>query len=239
MNTCSDKITGEHYVSHAALRVLADEKIDVSGFPWLEGGSRIIGFARLTTKCLCAAHNNVLSPLDAVAGRFFAAIKECGTDNVGLNKHFLFSGHDIERWLLKTLAGLDASRSLASNKESLRDSFHESIDVAALLENSALWSRPVGLYLAGRKGQIIQRRDLFHFAPLTRLDDNKLAGITTLLLGFHFTLLAMPPPARAPVEGATYRPSGIIFNYGRVKHLIEISWQDDLEHVKMIIAEDV
>src|SRR2546430_2374905 len=38
LNSCSDKITGEHYVSKAALRVLADEMIDVSGFPWLKQG---------------------------------------------------------------------------------------------------------------------------------------------------------------------------------------------------------
>src|SRR5438105_1508330 len=54
LNSCSDKITGEHFISHAALRVLAEEKIDVSGFPWMkEGESRIMTFGSLTTNRLC------------------------------------------------------------------------------------------------------------------------------------------------------------------------------------------
>jgi hypothetical protein len=128
LNSCSDKITGEHYVSQAALRVLADEMIDVSGFPWLKRGeSRVMTFASMTSNCLCAAHNNALSPLDAVAGEFFQAIKDCGTNDGGPARHYLISGHDIERWFLKTLGGLAASRSLASNKERLSEGFHERI----------------------------------------------------------------------------------------------------------------
>jgi hypothetical protein len=72
LNCCSQKITAEHFISHAALRVLAEKKIDVSGFPWMqEGESRSVSFESLTVKRLCAAHNNALSPLDAVAGIFF------------------------------------------------------------------------------------------------------------------------------------------------------------------------
>lgn len=136
LNCCSQKITAEHFISHAALRVLAEKKIDVSGFPWMqEGESRSVSFESLTVKRLCAAHNNALSPLDAVAGIFFHAIKECGTNSVGPPRKHLFSGHDIDRWFLKTLAGVASSRNLMSNKERLDGALHESINLAALLEN--------------------------------------------------------------------------------------------------------
>jgi hypothetical protein len=55
---------------------MAEEKIDVSGFPWMKDGeSRIMSFGSLTTNRLCSAHNHALSPLAAVAGQFFQAIK--------------------------------------------------------------------------------------------------------------------------------------------------------------------
>ncbi len=214
--------------------------IDVSGFPWLRRGeSRVMTFASMTSNCLCAAHNNVLSPLDAVAGQFFQAIKDCGTNGGGPARHYLISGHDIERWFLKTLASLAASRSLVSNTERLPEGFHESISMPALLEDPALWKRPDGLYFGGYKGQVIQRRDLFHCAPLTTVDTNELAGITTVLQGFDFSLLAMVPIDATPgLDRALHRPGGLVFNYPKVKHLIEISWNDDAEHLKIVIAED-
>jgi hypothetical protein len=240
LNSCSSKITGEHFISHAALRVLAEEKIDVSGFPWMkEGESRIMTFGSLTTNRLCSAHNHALSPLDAVAGRFFQAIKDCGTTVAGQGKRYLFSGHDIERWLLKTLAGLAASRNLANKKERLEAGFVEAINVPAMLENPTLWTRPVGLYFGGHMGQVIQRRDLFHFAPLSTFDTNKIAGITTILQGFDFTMFAAVPPIETPLHKALHRPGGLVFNYERVKHVIELSWDDDIEHFKVVLAEDV
>lgn len=240
LNSCSDKITGEHYVSHAALRVLAEQKIDVSGFPWMKNGeSKVLSFESLTANCLCAAHNSALSPLDEVAGRFFAAVKECGTDDRPPNKHFLFSGYDLERWFLKTLAGLNASGNLAIQKERLTYGFHENINLGALLEHPSAWTKAAGLYLSGQKGQIIQRRDHFHMAPLTTIDENKLVGFTTNLQGFDFALLAMEPPTKAPVTGAAYRPGGIEFGYKNAKHVIDITWGDSSEHAKLTVEEDV
>jgi hypothetical protein len=239
LNACSNKITSEHYVSQAALRVLADEMIDISGFPWLKGESRVMNFASMTSNCLCSAHNSALSPLDAVAGQFFQAIKDCGTVGAGPSRRYIFSGHDLERWFLKTLASLEASGNLASNKERMTGGFHEDIDVPGMLEEPSLWKKPVGLYFGGFKGQVIQRRDLFHFAPLITLDTNKLAGITTVLQGFDFSVLATVPIETAEkLADRLHRPGGLVFNYPGVKHVIEISWDDDLEHLKIVMAED-
>jgi hypothetical protein len=77
--TCSSKLSAEHLVSEAVLRVLADQEVEVSGFAWLKGKKKTLTFANLTAKCLCTNHNSALSSIDTVGGKFFAAIQECGT----------------------------------------------------------------------------------------------------------------------------------------------------------------
>jgi hypothetical protein len=68
---------------------------------------------RLQAIAFCTAHNSALSPLDAAAGFFFRALQVCTMQEEGPNQSFLCSGHDIERWMLKTLAALTESNNLA------------------------------------------------------------------------------------------------------------------------------
>jgi hypothetical protein len=75
-NACNDKITGEHLVSETVLRVLAEEKVEVSGFPWLKGQKKILTFGSLTANCLCGTHNSSLSVIDSVGGLFFEALSK-------------------------------------------------------------------------------------------------------------------------------------------------------------------
>jgi hypothetical protein len=49
---CSTKITGEHPVSEAVLKVLAQSELEVSGLPWLKGEKKILKFGALTANCL-------------------------------------------------------------------------------------------------------------------------------------------------------------------------------------------
>src|SRR5712671_4320983 len=104
-NACSKKISAEHPFSEAALRVLAEKEIEIEGLPWLKGQKKILPFRALTANCLCKAHNSALSPIDAAGAHFFAAVQKCGTPSEGPNQNYLFSGHDLERWLLKAMAG--------------------------------------------------------------------------------------------------------------------------------------
>ena len=66
---------------------------------------------------LCARHNAALSPLDAIAVRLFQAFDEGGAAGSGQQLLYLFSGHDIERWLLKILCGIAYSKNLTLETE--------------------------------------------------------------------------------------------------------------------------
>ena len=59
---------------------------------------------------LCERHNAALSPLDAIAVRLFQAFDEEGATDSGKRLLYLFSGHDVERWLLKVLCGITWSK---------------------------------------------------------------------------------------------------------------------------------
>jgi hypothetical protein len=93
--------------------VLAEKELEVSGMPWLNGQTKALGFGALTARCLCAKHNSLLSPIDVVGANFFEAIQKCGTTETGLGLNFLLSGHDVERWMLRTLAVFGVSKNFA------------------------------------------------------------------------------------------------------------------------------
>src|SRR6266404_892642 len=114
-NSCRTKLSREHLVSETVLKVIKKDQLSVSGLPWLPAGeSKQIGLNDLVTKCLCDFHNSALSPLDAAGGQFFDAIQTADMNRSLPGIAPLVSGHDIERWLLKTLFGVAHSNSLAS-----------------------------------------------------------------------------------------------------------------------------
>lgn len=70
--------------------------------------------AKLGGKVLCSSHNGALSPLDRVGGKFFRSVGYAHkhlAEGEGVRPRLLtlFNGHDLERWMLKTLVGLIAS----------------------------------------------------------------------------------------------------------------------------------
>ncbi len=75
---CSSKISLEHPLSKAVLRIVAvDGKVEMRGLPgFSEGERRMLPVATLGTNVLCTAHNERLSGLDAVAGKFMAALSD-------------------------------------------------------------------------------------------------------------------------------------------------------------------
>jgi hypothetical protein len=214
------------------LRVLAEKSIEISGAPWLKPGEKkILAFGSLVSNCLCGTHNNALTNLDAAAGKFFEAFQKCGTTETGPPLQFIFNGHDIERWLLKMLAGMAASNYLADGGEILANGLHEAIDVVGLLQEPAKWAPPLGLYFTQRLGQRFRRRDIFHLAPLSLIGGKEIAGLLADIQGLHIALLAIDRPITgSPLEESGYRPGKIEFVVGDVEHRILLSWDDGLEH---------
>ncbi len=118
LGSCVPPISGEHIISDSVCRVLKGEgEFSISGVPWLEAGEEKI-MAPPKANCLCTKHNSALSPLDAAAHYFFASLKSYLEHDAG-SRHAIISGHDLERWLLKTAKAAAVSRNLARGREPL------------------------------------------------------------------------------------------------------------------------
>jgi hypothetical protein len=110
---CDKKRSREHFVSRSLLNYLSQNNgLRVGGFRWIKGEDQVLSPNALASKMLCKRHNSALSQLDAIAIRLFKAFDEDGVSGSGQQLIHLFSGHDIERWLLKILCGLAFSKNI-------------------------------------------------------------------------------------------------------------------------------
>jgi hypothetical protein len=213
-------------ISASVLKQLGEKKLRVTGMPWQEQGeAREIGIGSLVSNCLCDAHNSALSPLDAVAGRFYGSVQECLFSDTPTKRHCLFSGHDVERWLLKTVAGLAAAKSLGANGVQLSGVFEEGIDVAQLLQDPTAWRSPMGMYVLQKLNDLIKRSDELGVAPLTTRQ-GEIAGLLTQLHGLTVALLI---GQRETIKGsslaaAPYRLMYLNANKADGLYSIELSW---------------
>src|SRR6266852_1421229 len=124
---CAPTLSGEHFVSASVLRVLSEKDVAVNGTPWLRGTRKALPIKRLVANILCARHNSAMSPLDETAGEFFSAVRRI-YDDLGSPKTlsrkpqwFLFSGEELELWLVKTAFGLYHSGNVAKDGKKLCD----------------------------------------------------------------------------------------------------------------------
>lgn len=84
LQTCCDVLSEEHFISRTVLEAIGEKEVAVSGMPWVGADvKRPIPIDRLVSNCLCEAHNHALSPLDAVAGQFYRALKDVSWTIVG------------------------------------------------------------------------------------------------------------------------------------------------------------
>jgi hypothetical protein len=183
LGSCSEKLSGEHIISATVLREIGEDKVQVTGTPWLpKGESREIGISSLVSNCLCEAHNNALSPLDAAAGQFYRVLRDCLLDDAPPFRTYKFSGHDIERWLLKTTAGLAASKYLGADGEVLPNKFLDTVNIAQLLQDHTAWHSPIGMYVLVTPGKQFQVRNELQVAPLAS-QDKEIGGLITVIHG--------------------------------------------------------
>jgi hypothetical protein len=109
LQDCDGGISGDHILSRAVLAELLNTKVNLHS-------TRISGEFRLDsdtlkTNSLCRRHNSAFSRVDSEAARFVRAFRSIHNNlSSGLydteNRVFLFSGIDIERWLIKTIINI-------------------------------------------------------------------------------------------------------------------------------------
>jgi hypothetical protein len=236
-NACDTKLSAEHLISEGVLRVLAEKQVELSGTPWLRGQKKVLGFAALTAKCLCRRHNSLLSPIDVAGAKFFEAIQACGTTDRGSGLLFLLSGHDVERWMMRSLAIFGVSGNFAIDGAVIGQDFVDRLRIVELLEKSALWRKPVGFYLLRGLGHQFWRRDNVQLAPIVRAGGDQVMGITLDVQGLEFALLAADHDITGTgLDKALYRPGALAFDMGGVRHRIQFSWEDGVPHEDVIIT---
>ena len=232
LRTCDGKISGEHLISESVIRLLAgDGQFTIGGTPWLpEGAIKAVGLDSLTANCLCERHNSALSPLDEAARYFLTALK-ASLEKASDVSNYIASGHDLERWLLKTLKALAVSKNLARGRERLAGSFASDVRILEMLEKIEAWPAGTGLYCVMRAGDLTVNRNHFQLAPLTNSNE-EICGLWTNILGLSFILvLETTVLTHLPqLASAVFRPRSISIRQPAASHELLLTWADGIPH---------
>lgn len=191
----------------------------ISGLRWQEPKTfNVIPISRLTSKVLCERHNNALSFLDATVDKFARTIQKFdhgfrpGSTRPPKEER-VFSGNDIERWMLKCLIGMVVSANL--NNVSLRA---ECID---LLFDRIDWPEGWGLYWRDSQNGTIYHSE--SFAVETHIDPSRTVRIATFVIrGMPLTLCLGKPDD--PTSFGIRRPTALVFRSTDRERAIVLNW---------------
>jgi|SRR4028118_6704 hypothetical protein len=222
---CSTKITREHFISHNILKELVYKRgVKITGVPWMDYETwKVLPTESLASKIFCENHNKALSDLDAQMGRFFRTILDFDEDfNRDAPKEELavFSGEDIEKWMLKTVCAMVASSQLATPGQ--KNDVQLKKEWVDILYNNHSWPEHWGMYFKDSDKTISKFKSI-SVQPLTGAGELKAAEFS--LNEFKFYLILGKP--ENPRDCGIYRPRTLIFSQNGVKKYIEICWQNN------------
>jgi hypothetical protein len=223
---CSDKISGEHYISENLLNKIEKQNstIDVCGLSWLpKEHLKSLGKSSLTAKILCTEHNSNLSGLDSEIGELIEAISSIDLEfqsNEPTGRFYSVDGTYIERWILKTLVGMTESRQI---KQKSGEPFkYKKKCLELICSAEARWPLGWGLYAAKPQGQIYHSSS-FELLPKHNPSNGELLAFALKFNGFEMNFLMGKPDNS--LEFGVHRPNKIIFEKEGVKSEIEFNWQ--------------
>src|ERR1700687_3518444 len=232
---CSPDLSREHFISEGLLKELSvGGLVSIDGFPWQsDRGIQKLPTAVLASNILCRRHNVALSTLDAVALRFFRWIDEFhGEFDRGQedNRFCLVNGHDVERWILKTLCGAVFSKNATIN--AAKSDWQPPTEWLQILFGEAQFSARCGLYVSGKipDSEGIERG--YKFVAFS----NNAAGVYGARVSLNDetfgVAMSAPPEDLANTFLAThvYRPRGLAFTNGTSEKIIQFGWDDGLVH---------
>jgi len=218
---CSLKISKEHFISANLLRqIQLNNTAKIAGLKWQPKESfSIIPLSGLASSILCERHNNALSPLDACMGSLSEAIRDydaalLSPTSTHAPEQRNFSGDDIERWMLKCLLGLTASKNLKTTN--LKP---ECID---LLFGNIDWPEDWGLYFS-----VLVAAPIYHsssFLIETQIDPARdlILAATFAIRGLPFVLCLGKPDI--PENIGVFHPEAIVFGSGTCEKVLALSW---------------
>lgn len=217
---CSKERSGEHYVSQSVLYEIGSP-LKVSGLSWQQEKVQEFSVKSLKSRVLCKRHNNALSHLDTEAGRFFKTIREIASFSTP-ESFFLFNGKDIERWMLKTLYGLLASKSLQAR---IGQRIIAPIDTKCLdlLFDKRPWNNQRGISIRTERDYTVVPSNSLYVSPVLDNRTSKVYGMRFTLRGFDFLLATTD----FSIEAGTslYRPKQIILEKNGKQKIIEFTWE--------------
>jgi hypothetical protein len=195
----------------------------VSGLAWQKGENHeALPPSAYAANILCDRHNTALSPLDGTALRLFHALDHSADLKGETNSEriFLFSGHDVERWLLKMLCGALFSKSVI-----LRNGIDTQLPERWLqiLFGRDNFADGEGLYLYREPGRLFRGRTGVQMRVVAR--DKKPVGIYVAVSSYEFILLMQTPPSRTWNGAALcYRPLELYTPGPGCERSIVFSW---------------
>lgn len=227
---CSNKISGEHYVSESVLLAIApDGFIAVAGHSWQTPNSfQGIGVKGLQSNILCTHHNSKLSDLDQEAKKFVERLissNRPGEALDNLTEEEDFDGEKIERWLLKTLFSLSASKGLNCAPLTKR---HKEILLGAD------WPDGWGMYAVAGSDTTVVSLDL-------RIDaypdpvSNELVAARFLIAGANLWLLLRSPEDQHPF--GVLHPRAFIYKDGSLVRTANLLWQNGVRNLALVFTK--
>lgn len=230
LDSCVSPISGEHIISKSVCQTLMGEgEFSISGVPWLEAGETKI-LPPLRANCLCRMHNSALSPLDSAAHYFFKSFRSFLEHESG-PRHALLSGHDLERWLLKTAKAMAISRNMAHGGKRLTGTFARDTVILDMIDDPLHWPEGAGLYCTMATGDLTENSARFQLQPFTNENDD-IEALAFNIMGFRFMLLldAVELTKYPFLISAKFRPGRIVVSYPTSKNWVTLSWDDNKAH---------
>jgi hypothetical protein len=126
-NDCLSKLSNEHWLSEGILlHVGQSGRVLISGLRWQQGQQHALSAKSLGSNILCEHHNRALSRLDATAIAVFKTLDHYQIDfrtqpDPHGSEFDLYSGEELERWLLKLLWGGAAAGVLGRGGQPVND----------------------------------------------------------------------------------------------------------------------
>ena len=230
LGDCSRRISREHYITEGVLKLFG-ETLSVGGMPWLEPGEkRMVPVSSLTGKILCERHNSLLAGLDQFAIRLAATVlfssgEHIAHKNVRGNKLHLFSGDDLELWMLKVLCGVAASGN-ATGPHGAITCWKPPLVWLQILFEEQPFPAGCGMYFpaAGHSDSVQHSAAPIAFATIGHQDN--LVGAYVVLASLRF-LLAMAEVPHGLREHHIYRPSQFTFTDGERENKLFLAWSGD------------
>jgi hypothetical protein len=150
---------------------------------------------------------------------------------------YLFNGHDIERWMLKTLIGTVASRNARANSGNRILDWQPSKLWLDILLGRKSFPRKWGMYFKGRVGETRVRPTGLTVAALGGEGKSVYGGIFSIN-GYDFVFAMDEPPTDKTgtiLQDSTFRPYELAMLYEGATKSILITWDVKGQNQKIAI----